>query len=92
MISKELTRAIATGKVIFGHKAAKKNASDAKAFIVSMDAPSRNEMLSAARETPVYVYNGTNMELGAVCGRPFGVSIVTILDEGKSNVLNLIKG
>ena len=39
MISKELARAISTGKIIFGYKMVIKNAEKAKAFIMSMDCP-----------------------------------------------------
>ncbi|RLF47604.1 MAG: 50S ribosomal protein L30e [Thermoplasmata archaeon] len=92
MISKEIMRAISTGKVLFGYKVAIKRAKDAKAFIIASDCPKKKEVMEAAKDKPVYIYKGNNMELGAACGKPFGVSVLAIIDEGKSNIMNIIKG
>ncbi len=92
MISKEILRAISTGKVLFGYKMALKKAKEAKAFIISRDCPKKNEIMEAAADKPVYIYKGNNIELGAACGKPFGVSVLTIIDEGKSNIMEIIKG
>ena len=90
MIAKELVRAISTGKVIFGYKQAIKKANDAKAYIISKDCPKKKEIMEIAKDKPIYIYKGNNIELGAACGNPFGVSVITILDEGKSNIMNII--
>ena len=58
MITKELARAISTGKVIFGYKMAIKMAEEAKAFIVSRDCPYKEEIMKAAGEKPLYVFKG----------------------------------
>jgi len=92
MISKELVRAISTGKVLFGYKQAIKKVNEAKAFIISNDCPKKKEIMDVAKDKPVYIYKGNNIELGSACGKPFGVSVVTIIDEGKSNIMNIIKG
>ncbi|HDN50847.1 MAG TPA: 50S ribosomal protein L30e [Thermoplasmatales archaeon] len=92
MISKEIIRAIATGKVIFGHRQVLKKTEEAKAFIISKDCPTKQEVMAHAQDKPVYIYRGNNVELGSACGKPFGVSVLAIVDEGKSNILNMIKG
>ncbi len=92
MISKELARVVSTGKVLFGYKQAIKKAEEAKAFIISSDCPWKKEILEIAKDKPVYIYKGNNIELGSACGKPFGVSVLTILDEGKTNIMNIIKG
>ncbi|MCD6512343.1 MAG: ribosomal L7Ae/L30e/S12e/Gadd45 family protein [Thermoplasmata archaeon] len=92
MISKELLRAISTGKIIFGYKMAVKHAGDAKAFIISSDCPYKDEVMKAAGDKPVYIYKGNNIELGAACGKPFGVSVAAIIDEGKSKIMDMITG
>lgn len=92
MISKDLLRAVTTGKVIFGYKMVAKKTGEAKAYIISNDCPSKKDVFVIAKDKPVYVFEGNNVELGAVCGRPFGVSVLAIVDEGKSNILNSIKG
>ncbi|MDE1869148.1 MAG: 50S ribosomal protein L30e [Candidatus Micrarchaeota archaeon] len=35
----------------------------------------------------VLKFNGTSMDLGAVCGKPFSVSVLSILKPGNSNIL-----
>jgi len=92
MISKEILRTISTGKVIFGYRVAKKRGGEIKAFIISRDCPYAKEVMKMAGERPVYVFRGNNMELGNACGKPFGVSVLAIVDEGKSNIMNIIKG
>jgi len=91
MITKELARAISTGKVIFGYKMAIKKANEAKAFIVSRDCPYKEEIMKVAGEKPLYVFKGNNIELGAACGKPFGVSTLAIIDGGKSKILDVIR-
>jgi large subunit ribosomal protein L30e len=36
---------------------------------------------------PLIVYEGTSLELGAVCGKPFTVSAMTIREAGDSDIL-----
>jgi len=91
MIAKELARAISTGKVIFGYKMAMKKADEAKAFIISRDCPYKKEVMEVAGEKPLYIFKGNNIELGAACGKPFGVSVLAIIDGGKSKILDVIR-
>ena len=60
----------------------------AQMIIVSKNCPS--EMLTAADVgVKVHVYEGNNMELGALCGKPFSVSALAVIDKGTSNILTL---
>jgi len=45
---------------------------------------------SKLSEIPVYDYNGTSVELGSVCGKPFTVAAMTIKDPGDSNILEVM--
>ncbi len=91
MIEKELLRLVKTGKIIFGSRRSIKRAEEAKAFIISRDCQDKEKIMEVAGDKPVYIYGGNNLELGAACGKPFGVSALAILDEGKSNIMNIIK-
>ena len=91
MITKELARAISTGKVIFGYKVAMKMVKEAKAFIISKDCPYKKEVMDAAKDKPLYIYKGNNIELGAACGKPFGISVIAIIDGGKSKIMDVIR-
>lgn len=88
-INKELRLAISTGKVYFGLEQTRKaiEAKKAKLVIVSSNCPDKR--LKRMRKVKVYKFNGTNPELGAACGKPFSISVLTILDPGQSNVLSL---
>ena len=89
-MGRALKTAITTGKVVFGEqqavKAVKKG--EAKLVIVSNNCP--NEYLrSKGHGVPVHVFEGTNLELGALAGKPFSVSAMAVLDKGSSNILSL---
>jgi len=89
-IAKELGRVLSTGKVYMGFKEAMKR-DDAKMFIVSNDCPKKKEVMSLAGDKPVFVYSGGSLELGGICKKPFSVSVMAIVDEGASNILNIGK-
>jgi large subunit ribosomal protein L30e len=89
-IGRALKTAIATGKVVFGEQQALKavKMGEAKLVIVSKNCP--NDFLrSKEHSVPVHVYEGTNMELGALAGKPFSVSAIAVIDKGTSNILSL---
>ncbi len=45
---------------------------------------------SKLSEIPVYDYEGTSVDLGSVCGKPFTVATMTIKDPGDSNILEVM--
>ncbi len=51
------------------------------------DATLRKER--AIGKIPVYHYDGTAVDLGQACGRPFPISAMAILDPGSSAILTL---
>jgi len=48
------------------------------------------EYYSKLSEIPVHTYNGTSVELGSVCGKPFTVATLVINDPGDSTILEII--
>ena len=42
-------------------------------------------------EIPLVEFPGSSMELGAICGKPFPVSILAVYNEGVSNILEFGK-
>lgn len=89
-IGLELRKAINTGKVYFGIEQARKaiEKGEAKLLIVAQNCP--DEDLRKKRvDVPVHIYRGNQMELGTTCGKPFGVSVVTIVDPGESRIMVL---
>jgi large subunit ribosomal protein L30e len=45
--------------------------------------------MSTAHGVKTHRYEGTNMELGALCGKPFSVSALAVIEKGSSNILSL---
>jgi large subunit ribosomal protein L30e len=89
-LGRALKTAISTGKVVFGVQQAEKavKSGEAKLLVVSNNCPSEF-LMSKTHNIPVHVYDGTNMDLGALAGKPFSVSAMAIIDKGTSNILSL---
>ena len=96
-VEKELVTAIKTGRVVLGSRKTIKllKLGKAKAVIVASNAPPeiRNDIMYYAKlgNVPVYVYPGTSVELGALCGKPFTVASLAIIDPGSSRIVELIE-
>ena len=89
--AKELNRTISTGKTYFGYKEALKRNEEAKLYIVSNDCPQKREVMQQSGDIPVFVYSGGSRALGTLLKKPHSVSVVTIVDAGASNIMDLGK-
>ncbi len=94
-ISKELKVALKTGKVEVGYKVGLKTLGKKKAKLVVISANTPTDLASkikvTAGEIPLYIYPGSSWELGGLCGKPFPVTTVTIIEPGESSILKLEK-
>mgnify|MGYP001031569769 FL=1 len=94
-INKAIATTVRTGKVLFGANNAVKNAKvgKAKLIIVAANCPQEIrgdiEYYCRLSDVPIVIYNGTSIDLGAVCGKPFMVSALTIREPGDSDILKL---
>ncbi|MBM5805538.1 MAG: 50S ribosomal protein L30e [Candidatus Verstraetearchaeota archaeon] len=96
-LSKELKVALNTGKVEIGYKVSLKIASKKKAklIVVASNAPESlfvKVKQAAGSEVPIYKYPGSSWDLGGICGKPFPVSTITIIDPGESAILKVQEG
>lgn len=95
--ARELQMVMKTGSIVLGSKKAIKLAKlgKAKLIIVAMNAPPeiKKDLMYYAKlsNIPVVEFPGTNMELGAICGKPFSVAALAIVDPGQSNIVDLVK-
>ncbi len=89
-LSKALRRAIKTGEVYVGSKRTLKAVRDGKAkmVVVAKNCPEDVMEKLKKHEVKVVTFEGTNMELGAICGKPFSVAALAIINEGESEILN----
>lgn len=90
--SKEIRRAADTGRVFYGYRQTERSVlkGDGKLVIVSRNLPCEQEErlrhIAALSGIPVYAFEGTALQLGSVCGKPFPVSVMLVADAGKSAV------
>jgi len=87
--------AVESGKVAFGARSGLSASALGKAllFVVASNAPSniREKVVqySGVSKTPLLIFEGSSIELGSVCGKPFPVSVLSIYDAGASPILDL---
>jgi large subunit ribosomal protein L30e len=88
--------AVKTGKVGFGSKDTLSSTAAARAKLIILAKncrdSDRDDILHSAEQSsiPVYVYQGSSLDLGAVCEKPFPVSALVVREAGDSEVLKLV--
>lgn len=87
---------VETGKIEFGSRRGLKNAaggSKIKAFVIAKNSPKeiRDDITKYCKinNTRLIEFDGSTMELGSACGKPFPVSVLSIFDAGASTILDL---
>ena len=93
-ITRELRTLVTTGKVTLGADQAKRalKAKSARLVIVASNVSKPNaEAIAKFEGAPLYKFPGTSMELGAACGKPFAVSVLTVLAPGDSQIMSVLK-
>ncbi|MDR0522968.1 MAG: 50S ribosomal protein L30e [Candidatus Methanoplasma sp.] len=88
-ISRALKAAITTGKVEFGVDQTEKAVKTGKAQMIILSRNCPSKALAGDVGVKVHVFEGNNMELGALCGKPFSVSALAVIDKGTSNIMTL---
>lgn len=91
-IAHALKVALQTGKVEIGLTESLESAKTkrAKILVVAKSCPERT--LTGERRfgsIPIFHYDGTAVELGAACGKPFPISALAVVDPGSSALLTL---
>ena len=88
--------AVKTGKVGFGSKDALASSASARAKLIILAKncrdSDREDILHSAGQSmvPVYTFQGSSLDLGAVCEKPFPVSAIVVREAGDSEVLKLV--
>lgn len=83
-----LRTAMATGEVRLGLAEAREalRAGKAKLVIVASNCPDAS--LRETSKAKVLAFEGTNVELGALCGKPFSVAALVVIKAGESGILS----
>ncbi len=93
-LSNDIRLAVDSGKIAFGINSASDAILSNKAKMIIIASRNKGDRLSdilhlaKISEMKVQVFEGTPMALGVVCGKPFSVSVMSIIDAGNSNILN----
>ena len=88
---------ISTGRYTLGSKSSLKSLKRgrAKLVIIAENAPRRARekalYYAGLANIPVLYYKGRSVDLGLAAGKPFKVSMIAVLDEGSSRILELAK-
>jgi len=96
-VNKAVATAVKTGKVLFGSGNALRSAKVGRAKLILLAANCPKEFrediehFCGLSEVPLVIYNGSSIDLGAACGKPFMVSALTVREPGDSDILKLIK-
>ncbi len=96
-LNTSIRMAVDTGKTILGSDRAKKYAllGEAKVIIVSRNCPASVKQdiahYASMSGVPVVEFAGSNMELGVVCGKPFSVSALSVIEAGNSDILKVVE-
>lgn len=92
-IKEKLSTVINTGKIDYGFKKAVKNiyTGEPRLIIISNNTPpqmrDRIVYLSRLNDTPLIKVKQNSVDLASICGRQHSVSVLTVLDEGESQIL-----
>lgn len=95
-VGKAISTAVKTGKVLFGGNNAIRKAKTGKAklIVIANNCPEGTrqdiEYYGALSGIPIFIYNSSSIDLGAVCGKPFMVSALTVREVGDSEILKLV--
>jgi large subunit ribosomal protein L30e len=87
-VNRALRTATKTGEVRFGISQARKavEGRQGKLIVLASNCPAKD--LREQRAIPVMEFPGNSIELGAACGKPFAVSVATIVSAGESQILS----
>lgn len=95
--NQELRNTIETGKIICGSSQSKKEClvGNPKLLIISSTIDGHNKELfsyyTRLLDVPLVEYPESSVELGSLCGKPFAISVITVTDEGKSSLFDVLK-
>lgn len=93
-LDKSLRSVVRTGKVLIGTKQAVKASQRgvAKLVIVATNCPGDVKKQIKESNIPLYEFPGMSVDLGPICGKPYVVSAVTVLEPGDSDIMALARG
>ncbi|MEM3364575.1 MAG: 50S ribosomal protein L30e [Candidatus Micrarchaeia archaeon] len=96
-VQKSIRMAVDTGEVLLGKNEAQRSlhAGKCKLVVLAQNLPSDVKLTIEKKARlagiPYYVFEGTSSDLGGLCGKPYPISVMAVVDEGDSDILSLVK-
>jgi large subunit ribosomal protein L30e len=96
-ISAAIRLAVESGKVEFGARTGIMAGimGNAKLFVMATNTPAdtrtKVEGYAKSSSIPIVDFDGSTMDLGSVCGKPFPVSVLSVFEAGSSPIMELAK-
>lgn len=93
-LNNDIRLAVDSGKAEFGINRVTRAIMENSAKLIIVASKNEGDRLSdvlhLAKTSNIraQIFEGTPMALGIVCGLPFSVSVLSIIDPGNSNILN----
>jgi large subunit ribosomal protein L30e len=81
---------VKTGTVFLGQNKTRECIEEGRArlVVVAKNSPESVKNLVNEIDIPVYVYEGSSVQLGKACGMPYVVSALAVVEPGESDILN----
>jgi len=86
-VGREIRKAIDTGSIKLGADQTKKAVEEGSAKLVILSKNCPDEFLWDQSRTRTLRFDGTNVDLGLACGKPFSISALAVLEPGESEIL-----
>ena len=93
-LTSDIRLAVDSGDVAIGMNSVMESIAAGKAKLVITSSKNKPGALSDIEhvaklaEVKVIVFDGDSIQLGTVCGKPYSVSAISIIEQGDSNILN----
>ncbi len=89
-----LSRALKTGRVVLGPVGTAKciNEGNAQMIVVAANCPANfKTKITKNKNSFIHTFEGSSTALGNVCGKPFSVSTLAIINPGESDILSFMR-
>jgi len=90
----DIRLAVDTGKVAIGYREVVKSISSSQAKAVVIATKGKKDIIDDIVHMcniagiKLIKFNENSLELGTICGKPYSVNALAIIDQGNSNILN----
>lgn len=94
-VDKALKNTVKKGKVKIGIKESVKAIQDGKAhlIVIAKNCPKSEQLHAEAKKNkiPIYHFESNSIDLGYTCGKSYAVSTLAVLDDGGTNLVQMMK-